>query len=342
MKALGNLLHAGRMVRVLLVFVLTSLNLSAQQLVKDVNQSENPNVNEYNRAVDVNGTIFFNSFDELWVTKGTRESSMRLKRFKTLGKMVRVGSRIFFDADGGEGVELWRSDGTTNGTVLVKDIFAGNGSGSPDELTAVGSIVYFVADNGVSGREIWKSNGTASGTSMVKDILAGKGPSKPSGLTNVNGKLFFAASDGGRNNELWMSDGSYAGTRMVKNINSTEGSGSFPKDLTAVNGVLYFTADNSIAGRELWKSDGSSAGTSLVKDIASGVNSSRIMFPTAVGNALFFAADDKIHGIELWKSNGTSAGTTLVKDLTPGPAGSAGRGDWGQFMSSFKKINGKL
>lgn len=343
MKALVNFIaKGGCSVFVLVGYMVLSHDLSAQQLIKDINRSDNPEVNEYAQAIDINGTVFFNSFNDLWVTKGTRESSLRLKRFKTLSQMVRVGPRIYFAADGGEGVELWRSDGTRSGTVLVKDIYAGTSSSSPGQLTAVGNAVYFIADDGASGKEIWKSNGTASGTLMVKDILRGKGTSSPSALTNVNGKLFFSANDGLNSYELWKSDGSSAGTHMIKDINSAPKLGSFPKFLTNVGGVLFFTATDTIAGRELWKSDGTAAGTIRVKDIVSGPVPTYIKHLTAVGSRLFFAADDKVHGMELWKSDGTSSGTVLVKDLTPGAVGSSSRSPFSQSMSSFTNIRGKL
>ena len=47
--------------------------------------------------------------------------------------------------DGTNGAELWKSDGTASGTVMVKDISSGSGSSSPDHLTAVGNTLYFRA-----------------------------------------------------------------------------------------------------------------------------------------------------------------------------------------------------
>ncbi|CAM9518465.1 unnamed protein product, partial [Ectocarpus sp. 8 AP-2014] len=45
--------------------------------------------------------------------------------------------------DAEHGAELWRTDGTGAGTVLVKDIYPGERSGSPTSLTAFGDYLYF-------------------------------------------------------------------------------------------------------------------------------------------------------------------------------------------------------
>ena len=109
--------------------------------------------------------------------------------------LTTVGSTIFFTATNAtQGTELWKSNGTAAGTLLVKDIYPGSHSSAPDNLVNVNGVLYFTATNGVNGRELWKSNGTAAGTVLVKDLNAGAGDSSPSSLTNVSGTLYFAAT----------------------------------------------------------------------------------------------------------------------------------------------------
>ncbi len=79
---------------------------------------------------------------------------------------------VYFVADNGiNGDELWISDGTATGTVMVKDIFPGLQSSFPNSLTVMNGLVYFRANNGAHGVELWRSDGTAAGTTMVKDIF---------------------------------------------------------------------------------------------------------------------------------------------------------------------------
>jgi ELWxxDGT repeat protein len=56
--------------------------------------------------------------------------------------MTNVNGRLFFSAlDGTNGRELWTSDGTDAGTVMVKDIRAGSSGPSPlQDFTAVGNL----------------------------------------------------------------------------------------------------------------------------------------------------------------------------------------------------------
>ena len=236
-------------------------------------------------------------------------------------ELIEVGGTVYFTATTAEhGAELWKSDGTSAGTVLVKDIRTGTQPSSPTSFVNVNGTLYFRATDGSSGQELWKSDGTAAGTVMVKDVWSG-GDSFPQYLTNVGGTLFFRANDGINGQELWKSNGTAAGTVLVKNLSSGAAHSS-PARLTNVGGTLFFVANDSIKGIELWKSDGTDAGTVIVKDIVTGTNGSTPINLTNVAGTLYFGATTAASGTELWKSDGTDAGTVLVKDLNPGSASS--------------------
>jgi ELWxxDGT repeat protein len=91
-----------------------------------------------------------------------------------LSGMVAIGSTTYFSADDGvHGRELWKSDGTAAGTILVKDIVSYGLIGSnPGRLTNVNGTQFFTAED-ANGYELWKSDGTAAGTTLVKDIYPG-------------------------------------------------------------------------------------------------------------------------------------------------------------------------
>jgi ELWxxDGT repeat protein len=70
--------------------------------------------------------------------------------------LTNVNGVLFFTAnDGTDGTELWKSDGTAAGTVLVQDINPGSADSSPLWLTNVSGTLFFSAFDGTHGFELW-------------------------------------------------------------------------------------------------------------------------------------------------------------------------------------------
>jgi ELWxxDGT repeat protein len=268
--------------------------------------------------------------------------------------LTNVNGALFFTAsDGVNGIELWKSDGTPAGTVMVRDIVPGPTGSTPSKLTAVGNTLFFVAYTPSTGNELWKSDGTAGGTVMLKDISGGYSSSSVDNLTNVNGRLFFTAFNAADQSQVWQSDGTSSGTRVV----STPAGGAWATRLVAsgnrvywkendtvrvydrsagtvstvggnytspllspsnrvdINGTLFFVANDAAGGSELWKASGATA--SRVVDLTPGSASTYPETLTNVNGTLMFWADDGQGHRGLWKSNGTAAGTTFVKTVDP-------------------------
>jgi ELWxxDGT repeat protein len=237
---------------------------------------------------------------------------------------VNANGILYFPANNGvNGIELWRSDGTTAGTYMVKDIYSGYGGSNPYDLTYMNGIVYFVATDAAHGYELWRSDGTANGTYIVKDIYpdANDGVTSYPSLINVNGTLYFQGLHPVYGNSLWRSNGTESGTVYITNGSGNTSNFNLLGEMVAVNGVLYFVMNGSSpssVGFELWRVDGPTSNPVLVKDINSGSASSNPYKLTKVNNLLFFLADDGTRGYELFRSDGTTSGTFVVKELYPG------------------------
>ncbi len=102
----------------------------------------------------------------------------------------------------GEGDQLWQTNGTPEGTGLVKAI---TGLGAYSEIThsvVVNSLLYFTNDDGINGNEIWQSDGTEAGTRLAYDITPG-GSSVFWQLGTMNNKLLISANSGEFGMELY-------------------------------------------------------------------------------------------------------------------------------------------
>ncbi|MCP4272558.1 MAG: DUF5011 domain-containing protein [Gammaproteobacteria bacterium] len=228
-------------------------------------------------------------------------------------RTVNVGAQattFFTGQNATSGWELFVTDGTPDGTLLLKDINPA-GDSRPDNYIMINDVLYFRANDGTNSYELWKSNGTAEGTVMVKDInLTDR--SNPRNLTNVDDTLYFTADDGVNGTELWKSNGTEGGTVMVKDIVSGPGSSGL-RELINFNGVLYFIANDGITpNNQLWKSDGTPEGT-----IAVTTTLTTLYYLTNVNGTLLFRASDGAIDEELWKSDGTPEGTEMLKDINP-------------------------
>jgi ELWxxDGT repeat protein len=88
--------------------------------------------------------------------------------------MVVFKNNDWFGADDSKhGDELWRSDGTANGTRLAVDATTGAAATRPISLVVAGGRMYFASVDPADGWEPWSSDGTTPGTHIVTDISPG-------------------------------------------------------------------------------------------------------------------------------------------------------------------------
>ena len=246
------------------------------------------------------------------------------------------GDGVYFSAvDDVHGVELWRSDGTTAGTVLVKDINPGAGHSSPMTFMEFNGMLHFTATDGVNGLQLWRTDGTASGTQVVLGLADVPGLLEWGEFVVLGDRIFFRGQDDAHGRELWSTDGTAAGTQFFLDINPGIAN-SGVDDMIAYNGQLYFEASDGTNGAEPWTSDGTVAGTRMIAETIAGPASSGTTPSNffGAGGLVFFRAGTSATGDELWATDGTEAGTGLVRDLYPGPNSS--------LPSNFLEHNGEM
>jgi len=218
------------------------------------------------------------------------------------------------------GRELWRSDGSANGTALVKDINIGRSGGSYSNFLEFKGMVYFIANDGVNGYQLWNTDGTSSGTKQVSNNVYNAVET----LVTDGNLIYFLKKDGDYVLELWKSDGTSSGTTIVKGDLPTYNA---PGNLTFAGGFLFFSFQPfGTNNTRVWRSDGTADGTFPVTDELDGDGShmSGTPHPTQFiefnGNLYFVARGPFAYPetVGLMKSDGTIAGTTSVKALHPG------------------------
>lgn len=283
----------------------------------DINQGSSGS--EPSNLTNVNGTLVFSASDgvhgrELWRTDGTIASTMMVKDINPNGdgtgtmyteNFLKIGRILYFNAnDGVHGYELWKSNGTPAGTVLVSGIYTDgtydplygyDGYAAFSDFYDFNGVLYFHAETPKFYQTwMWKSDGTATGTVEVLSLGAYGKNYGPLMFTRANGLLYFLTypSASGGVGILHKTDGTTAGTgQLLYYVNS----------LTSINNTLYFRHSVDFPGQsiymnDLWKSDGTAAGSVLVKSFQANAGNF-----TRVNGTMYFTADDGVHGSELWK-----------------------------------------
>lgn len=229
-----------------------------------------------------------------------------------------LNSTLYFIAAGkNSGYKLWKSDGTKNGTVIIRELPA-----APIDFFVMDNFIYFKL---IGQPYLWRSDGTFAQTTIASTLPNVSIDS----LTRfkkifwvANHNAFFWGNSSSKGSEPYFTNGTTSD--IVADLNTSNES-SFPlKQALTINGIIYFTADDGAHGYELWKTEGNGSSTTLIKDIAIGIRSSNIGNMIEMNGILYFTANDGFHGSELWRSDGTEIGTYMVKDIsTHFPIGSS-------------------
>ena len=242
--------------------------------------------------------------DRILITDGTAAGSRTLADYSTdrdrfLTSAVRAGDRIYFVVSGYDETkpdELWTTDGTPNGTSLLKRFPAGH----RPQLHESDGILLFEGHDPKHGHELWRSDGTPEGTRLLKDIKKGSASSAPRILAAVGNLTYFMADDARHGRELWRTDGTRKRTVLVADLHPGPAE-PFIQHPTAVAGNLLFTANDGVHGTEPWIIRPNQP-PALLADIFPGRESSDPTNFAPHNNLLYFSANDYLHGRELWST----------------------------------------
>ena len=292
-------------------------------------------LNPYNRATNpgkianLSDTAIFaasdvNPFDDkntaaIYSSDGTEAGTKILREFPgryiTSPSLYVVGSNVFFTTSfgGGEGAngqELWKTDGTVGGTLMVAE-FSPVSNQWPDWFQTTDTHLFFRKSGENAG--IWSSDGTADGTFRLFEDEANVGRA-----SNIGGTLLFSFDHGESNIgvELWRTDGTKDGTELVKDIASGSASSGID-NMHPIHELLFFTANDQVNGAAVWTSDGTAAGTQLFLDLdpegTQGHPPEWLMYTDEVVYYRNFGS------AQVWATDGTVEGTVQLSDFRDGP-----------------------
>ena len=284
----------------------------------------------------VNNTLYFSATtavgsSALWSSNGTVTGTNAVASFKSQPQgtalfqnipdaFALIGNTMLFAADDGTGTELWKTDGTAAGTMMIKVLATGLFANAPSDFTTVGNRAFFVT--GGKADTLWVTDGTTAGTTEVAtfdgtliDPLA------------YDGKLaFIESAPDGTESSLWVSDGTASGTTQVTSFPSqgpavgiyTPSVGMYTPTMVILDGKLYFSAPppprtNDFESDTLWVSDGTTAGTTPMPGVPAGADVSTL---AVEDGKLYFSVQNSIYNPDqLWVTSGTAAGTRMVVNL---------------------------
>ena len=221
-----------------------------------------------------NGSMIFSDDDsihgrELWISDGTTAGTVMLKDINPglngsdaadYSDFTLYNGKLYFSAmTDATGHEMWVTDGTSAGTSLVADVWAGPGESFAGDygFQLYNGKLFFNASDSLHGNQLWTSDGTTAGTSLVK-VLSNYTPdySYPYHFINFNGKLFFLASVDSINQEqLFVSDGTSSGTQILSPAvapNTNPLGYYYPTSFCLFNNSLMMNANFNSIGDELW------------------------------------------------------------------------------------------
>ena len=177
---------------------------------------------------------------------------------------TQVGSKLFFSVrtnfNNSPKDELWVTDGTVEGTELLKSFYwyTYDGDSYMRSFIEYHGTLYFRSGIEAS-KSMWKSDGTITGTMKFNDVIISHAMdlNNPDAVVG-NEKLFFAGttSQYTSNARLWVTDGTNEGTKPYPELMQV--GNALPYQLTNAEELIFFITNESQNNVTLWSSEPSS------------------------------------------------------------------------------------
>ena len=273
----------------------------------------------------------------LWISDGsasgtrliTRIPAELAYRIEAVGPPVSLGAQTLLfrsvwrsDDPDVPKLEVWRTDGTAAGTLLLATApFLGAYSPALNPVVLKGRLFFRF------GGKLWMSDGSAVGTQPLPSQL----PGSTFGLAGGTETLYAASieNDGGPQT-VWAidpttdptidptTDPTALAVTQLGRFTSIKSNVDYTFGNVLGNTLIFETADEQWVYQQ-WLTEGTPTSTRPVPDRR--VRSRARDFVTA-GDRRYFTSCDLRHGCELWSTDRLGEGARLVADLWPGPRGS--------------------
>jgi ELWxxDGT repeat protein len=264
---------------------------------------------------------------ELWRTDGTSAGTVLVRDLSgpAAGSMTPQGSNpgscgagfvagngvVYYGASPGGIGKLFRTDGTTAGTVEL-------GAFPPATVcvqAVSGGSVYFQAVDTANGAPLlWRSNGQVGGHQKVM-TASGRPLFAPYNMIEMGGSLYFSTNAFGEWGIWRLTPGDPLARLVVPRTWSTDP--SFDVMIAELGNKLLFREGHLVNGAmvfRMFRSDGTPAGTYALGS----ARGSGPQFGIRIGLHYMYTGPDGPTGFDLYYTDGTVPGTTAIHVATTG------------------------
>ncbi|WP_067149493.1 T9SS type A sorting domain-containing protein [Pseudotamlana agarivorans] len=230
--------------------------------------------------------------------------------------LTAFNGKLYFSADDSQatntggidvGKELWVSDGTPEGTVLVKDLDGSSDSSNPEHFFELNNKLYFQAqDFAQNSYNFFTTDGTEAGTVSLGNNFQGGAPIVIGNKAYM--RSFFLDANNNFLGIYYEFDGTTfqalpdSGTGEVK-----AGSSYIALDNNSILFNMTYTVAGTSVGQELYMYNITNQSYTLIKNFDDGPGDSNLYHFTKLGDDVYFEYDS-----DLWVTDGTTGGTTPI------------------------------